>query len=122
MVCICSIRSTMLCGHMLTFFVEHIDLRRATFDCGVMAKCIQDSRARMSNTNLFSSQLDYCGTICNILEVDFRKTLILIFDSKCFRTIYNGPNATIRRDASRFFARDYSKLWTNESDMFVLLE
>ena len=36
--------------------------------------------------------------------------------------MYNGPNAAVKRDASGFFAIDFTKRWTNDSDTFVLLE
>ena len=64
------------------FCVDHIDSKRATLDCVIIANFIQDSRASASNTNLLSSQLDYCGTIHDIIEVGFRCFTIFILDVK----------------------------------------
>ena len=57
-----------------------------------------------------------------MLEVELRKFSIFILDVNWFRTIYNGPNAIVKRDTSGFFAIDSIKYWTNENDTFVLLE
>ena len=100
--------------------MDHIDSKRATFDCGIIANFIQDNWASALDTNLLSSQLDYYGTTHDIIEVGFRCFTIFILDVKWFKTIYNGPNATVRRDASGFFDIDSTKWWTNESDTFVL--
>jgi hypothetical protein len=59
---------------------------------------------------MLSSQLDYCGTIKEILEVGYRKFSVFILDVKWFRVIYNGPNATVRRDENGFFAEFHKDL------------
>ena len=94
-------------GIWTSFCVDRIDSKRATFGCGIIANFIQDNRVSVSDTNLLSSRLDYCGMTHDIIEVDFSHFLIFILD-------------VIRRDASGFFAMNSTKLWTNESDTFVL--
>ena len=71
------------------FCVDRIDPKRATFDCANITNFVQDSQVSASDTNLLSSQLDYCGMIHDIIEVGFRCCAIFILVIKWFRTIYN---------------------------------
>ena len=63
---------------------------------------------------------------CYLKCVDMQNWVERYEEAKRARTLdrqrfsYNGPNAIVRRDASGFFAIDSTKLWTNESDTFVL--
>lgn len=108
-----------LWSHGRHFRTEHIDKNRNTYDCGVMANFTQESRSSTADTNLLFSQLDYCGTINDILEVGFRQFSFFIFDVKWFKVVCNGPNATVRKDESGYFAIDSTRLWTDQSDTFV---
>ena len=47
------------------FRVERIDNKRTTFDCGVKASFMQETRSSASNENAEATvdMLDYCGTL-----------------------------------------------------------
>ena len=99
------------------FRVERIDKKRTTFDCGVKAKFKQDN---VDDNEM--GMLDYCGTIQDIIKVGYRKFDMFIFDVKWFKVISQGPLASIRRDKSGLIQIDSTKLWTNQTDTFVLPE
>ena len=109
-----------LWSHGRHFRVEKIDKKWLNSDCGVMASFSQDSRASARDLNLINAELDYVGNIINILKVDFRIFHFFILDVKWFKVVCRGPQATVRRDASGFFQIDSTKLWTDQSDTFVL--
>lgn len=109
-------------SHGRHFRVQRIDHQRSTFDCGVMVNFLQNSRASARDDNIMLGQLDYCGTIQDILKISFRKFDYFIFDVKWFKVVTTGRNATVRRDKSGLIQVDSTKLWTDEKDTFVLPE
>lgn len=87
-----------------------------------MANFVQSNIPRLLDANSAHSQLDYCGIIQDILQVDYRKFKFFVFDVKWFKVVYSGRGATVRRDASGFFAIDSTKLWTDARDTLVFPE
>jgi len=85
-----------------------------------MAYFSQDSQASARDLNLINVELDYVGNIINILKVKFRIFHFFILDVQWFKVVCRGPQAIVRRDASGFFQIDSTKLWTDQSDTFVL--
>ena len=106
-------------SHGRHFRVERIDHKRATFDCGVRAKFLQESRGSARDENTRMGLLDYVGTIQDILKISFRRFDMFIFDVKWFKVVTNGPNATVRRDKSGLIQVDSTKFWTDQRDSFV---
>lgn len=68
------------------------------------------------------SNIEYCGRIQSILEVDFRSFQMFLLDVQWFKAVTQGRNPTIQRDASGFVAINSTRLWTNRTDTFVLAE
>ena len=99
--------------------MERIDHKRATFDCGVRANFLQESRGSARDENTRMGLLDYVGTIQDILKISFRRFDMFIFDVKWFKVVTNGPNATVRRDKSGLIQVDSTKFWTDQRDTFV---
>lgn len=99
--------------------MERIDERRTTFDCGVRANFVQESRASASDDNTEIGMLDYFGTIQDILKIGFRRFDIFIFDVKWFKVITSGAHASVRRDKSGLIQVDSTKLWTDARDTYV---
>ena len=60
--------------------MEKVDRNRATFDCGVLANFFQESCASALDTSAEMGQLDYFGTLQDILKVSFRHFHMFIFD------------------------------------------
>lgn len=106
------------------FRVEQIDNKRTTFDCGVMASFMQETRSSASNENGEATvdMLDYCGTLQDIIKVGFRKFDIFFFDVKWFKVVTQGPQVTVHKDKSGFLQVDRTKIWTDQRDTFVLPE
>ena len=102
--------------------MQRIEHARVTFDCGVRADFIQESRANASDQNTEFGQLDYFGTIQEILKISFRSFDVFIFDVKWFKVVTSGPNATVRRDKSGLIQVDSTKVWTDQRDTFVCPE
>ena len=103
------------------FRVYQIDHKRLTCDSGVMASFEKEIQGEQGSASQVS-KINYCGRIQNIIKVDFRTFEMFIFYVQWFKAVTHGRNPTIQRDASSFVAIDSSKLWTNASDTFVLLE
>ena len=99
--------------------MERIDERRTTFDCGVRANFLQESRASASDENTEMGMLDYFGTIQDILKIGFRRFDIFIFDVKWFKVITSGAHASVQRDKSGLIQVDKTKLWTDARDTYV---
>ena len=106
-------------SHGRHFRVERIDHKRATFDCGVRANFLHESRGSARDENTRMGLLDYVGTIQDILKISFRRFDMFIFDVKWFKVVTNGPNATVRRDKSGLIQVDSTKFWTDQRDTFV---
>ena len=68
------------------------------------------------------SKVEYFGRIQGIFEIDYRTFQVYILDVQLVRAITHGRNPTLQRDASGFVAIDSTKLWTDRSDTFVLVE
>lgn len=102
--------------------VERIDVKRRTYDCGVMASFHQESRSSARDQNPISGELEYVGTIQEIYEVRFGENgSYFLFDVKWFRINYRGSNATVKKDVSGFFAIDSTKTLSMDfSDTLVL--
>lgn len=100
--------------------MEKVDRNRATFDCGVLANFFQESRASASDTSAEMGQLDYFGTLQDILKVSFRRFHMFIFDVQWFKVVMRGANATVRRDPSGLIQVDSTKLWTDARDTMVM--
>ena len=62
----------------------------------------------------------YVGTINDIMKVNFRAFHFFIFDTKCFKIVCRGAQEIVRRDGSDFFPNVSTKLWSDQSDTFVL--
>ena len=73
--------------------MERIDRKRTTFDCGVRANFVQESRASASDENSEVGMLDFFGTIQDILKVGFRRFDMFIFDVKWFKVVTTGAHA-----------------------------
>ena len=67
-----------------------------------MANYSQESRSCVRDTNLIASEMDYVGTIQEILEVNFRIFKFWIFDVKWFKVMCKGDHATIKKNPSVF--------------------
>ena len=63
------------------YHVERIDLKRRSFDCGVMVYFKQSSRASSKDKNIIEGNLQYVGKIQEIIELDYRSFKCCIF--KC---------------------------------------
>ena len=68
------------------------------------------------------SKVEYCGRIQNIFQVDYRSFQVFLLNVQWFNVVTQGRNPIVQGDASGFVAIDSTKLWTNASDTFVLLE
>lgn len=82
-------------------------------------------KAKFKQDNVHNDEmgmLDYCGAIQDIIKVGYRKFNMFIFDVKWFKVISQGPLTSIRRDKSGLIQVDSTKLWTNQTDTFVLPE
>lgn len=99
--------------------MERIDSKRSTFDCGVRANFVQESRASARDDNAEIGMLDYFGTIQDIIKVVFRSFEMFIFDVKWFKVILEGSHASVRRDKSGLLQVDSTKVWTDSRDTFV---
>ena len=64
--------------------------------------------------------MDYFGRIQVIFDIDYKTFKMYILDVQWFKAVTQGRNPTIQRDTSGFVAIDSTRLWTNQSDTFVL--
>lgn len=103
------------------FRVHRIDHKRQTCDSGVMASFQQEIQTS-HNGEVQVKNIEYCGIIQSILEVDFRSFQMFLLDVQWFKAVTQGRNPTIQRDASGFVSINSARLWTNRTDTFVLAE
>ena len=74
------------------------------------------------NSQVQLSKVEYYERIQGIFEIDYRTFQIYILDVHWFKVVTKGQNQIVERDAFGFVAIDLTKLWTNQSDTFVLAE
>ena len=92
-------------------------------DCGVKATFKQDIHQDTGgDSTTISDHLVYFGTIQDIIKVNFRRFSTFIFDVKWFKVITQGLQPTVRRSKSGFVQIDSTKVWTDQTDTFVLPE
>lgn len=102
------------------FRIESVDVRRMTQDSGIVARFEQQSRASVRDANVIGDELRYVGVLEQIIEANFRCFKIVLLKVRWFQVIYRGPNATMRKEKSGFYAVDSSKLLTRNDEPFVL--
>ena len=66
--------------------------------------------------------LEYCGANQDIIKVGYKKFDMFIFDVKWFKVISQGTLKSIHCTKSGLIQIDSTKLWTNQTDTFVLPE
>ena len=107
-----------LWSHGKHFRVSSSDHGRLTFDSGVSAEFLQHATDLEEGTEYYP----YCGTINDIMEVNFRSFVLPLFDVKWYIVKPQGPRATVKWDRNGFYAIDTSKVWPNKNDTLVLPE
>ncbi|MCO5581723.1 hypothetical protein L7F22_035612 [Adiantum nelumboides] len=100
--------------------IKAIDVIRLTQDSSVVASFKQLSRASSRDTNLVDSELGYVGTIVGIYEISYRIFRQVILKVDWFRAEYKGNNATMRREPSKFWSIDSSKLMRATREPYIL--
>ncbi|MCO5567180.1 hypothetical protein L7F22_020868 [Adiantum nelumboides] len=100
--------------------IKAIDVMRLTQDSSVVASFKQLSRASSRDTNLVDSELGYVGTVVGIYEISYWifKQVILKVDWFCAE--YKGNSATMRRESSKFWSVDSSKLMRATREPYIL--
>lgn len=63
------------------YHVESVDVKRRSFDCGVMVDFKKSSRASSKDKNIIEGILQYVWKIQEIIELDYRSFKCYIF--KC---------------------------------------
>ena len=101
------------------FRIEKIDRTRMTQDCGIVASFKQQSRATVTDRNVIGDELMYVGKLQEIIEVDYRCFSTVLFRVAWFKSIYRGPNATIRLERSGFYAVDSSRLVSSTEEPYI---
>lgn len=76
-----------------------------------MANFPQESKSIVTDTNLIADDMDYVGTIQELLEVNFRMFKVWIFDVKCLKVICRGADAIVKKDPRGFYAIDLTNFW-----------
>lgn len=106
--------------------MERIDKKRTTFDCGVKAKFKQAARCTPGmmeeEAPIEELQLEYFGTIQDIIKVGFRKFHMFLIDVKWFKVVIAGTQTSVRRDKSGLVQVDSTRIWRDQTDTFVLPE
>jgi len=92
---------------------------KQTFDSRIMASFEQEIFIGQDK-EMQVSKIEYCGRIQSIFQVDYRSFHMFLLDVQWFKAITTGRNPTVGRDGSGFVVKDSTKLWTNQSDTFVL--
>ena len=99
------------------YYVESVDVKRRSFDCGVMVDFKQSSRASSKDKNVIEGNLQYVGKIQEIIELDYRSFKCSIFKCKW----YEAFNRTKRNDIhSGLFSIDSSKYLPQDEEPYVL--
>ena len=97
--------------------VESVDVKRRSFDCGIMVDFKQSSRASSKDKNIIEGNLQYVGKIQEIIELDYRSFKCCIF--KC--RWYEAFERTRRHDShSGLFSIDSSRLLPEDKEPYVL--
>ena len=65
---------------------------------------------------------EYFGRTQGIFKIDYKTFKMYIHDVQWFKVVTQGWNPIVQRDVFDFVAIDSTKLWTNRSDTFVLVE
>ncbi|MCO5608538.1 hypothetical protein L7F22_062749 [Adiantum nelumboides] len=100
--------------------IKAIDVMRLTQDSSVVASFEQLSRASSRDTNLVDSELGYVGTIVGIYEISYRIFKQVILKVDWFGAEYKGNSATMRREPSKFWYVDSSKLMQATREPYIL--
>ena len=87
------------------FRVQRIDKKRQTCDSAIMASFQQEIQNGPTG-DVQIQNIQYCGRIQSIFEVDFRSFKMFLFHVQWFKAVTHGRNPTIQRDASGFVAID----------------
>ena len=66
--------------------VERVDVKRQTFDCGVMVYFKQSSRASSKDKKIVEGNLQYVGKIQEIIKLDYRSFKCCIFKCKWYES------------------------------------
>ncbi|MCO5612632.1 hypothetical protein L7F22_066901 [Adiantum nelumboides] len=101
-------------------WIKAIDIMRLTQDSSVVASFKQLSRASSRDTNLVDSEVGYVGTIVGIYEISYRIFKQVILKVDWFRAEYKGNSATMRREPSKFWSVDSSKLMRATREPYIL--
>jgi hypothetical protein len=97
--------------------VESVDVKRRSFDCGIMVDFKQSSRASSKDKNIIEGNLQYVGKIQEIIELDYRSFKCCIF--KC--RWYEAFERTQRHDThSGLFSIDSSRFLPEDKEPYVL--
>ncbi|MCO5607792.1 hypothetical protein L7F22_061993 [Adiantum nelumboides] len=102
--------------------IKAIDVMRLTQDSSIVASFKQLSRATSRDTNLVDSELGYVGTIVGIYEISYRIFKQVILKVDWFRAEYKGNSATMRREPSKFWSVDSSKLMHATREPYILVD
>ncbi|MCO5551611.1 hypothetical protein L7F22_005116 [Adiantum nelumboides] len=100
--------------------IKAIDVMRLTQDSSVVASFKQLSHASSRDTNLVDSELGYVGTIVGIYEILYQIFKQVILKVDWFRAEYKGNSATMRREPSKFWSVDSSKLMRATREPYIL--
>ncbi|MCO5568232.1 hypothetical protein L7F22_021928 [Adiantum nelumboides] len=100
--------------------IKAIDVMRLTQDSSVVASFKQLSHASSRDTNHVDSELGYVGTIVGIYEISYQIFKQVILKVDWFRAEYKGNSATMRREPSKFWSVDSSKLMRATREPYIL--
>ena len=98
--------------------VEHVDVKRRSFDCGIMVEFKQYSQSSSKDKNIIEENLQYVGKIQEIIELDYRSFKCCIF--KC--RWYEAFERTQIYDTHSVFFSIYSlRFLPEDKEPYVLL-
>ena len=97
--------------------LESIDIKRQSFDCGIMVDFKKSSRTSSKNKSIIKGNLQYVGKIQEIIELDYRSFKCCIFKCRC----YEAFDRTRRHDThSGLFSIDSSRFVPGDKEPYVL--
>jgi len=80
------------------FRVASCEQSLTTQNCSVAATFIRPWRASTRDTNFVEAEVEYVGELEEIVEMDYRRTCVVVFVCRWVKAQYRGPNSTVKKD------------------------
>ena len=101
------------------FRVASFERSLQTCDCGVAATFIRPWRSNARDRNPVEANIEYLGQVEEIVELDYRRTCVVVLVCRWVRANYRGPNASVKRDKWGFTLANFQSCKPCNKDSFA---